>query len=138
MTTPTPSGRITLHVCTTCRRGDEPLGDKKDRSGYKLFEAVQEQLGQRQDVDAIDLIGVECLSGCSRGCTIAVSGDDKWTFVIGDLDPEKHAEDIVTYARQHGAHEEGLPTWRERPEAIRKGVLARVPAITLPTREAAE
>ncbi len=136
--TSSSTGRITLHVCTTCRRGAEPLEPKEDRSGAKMYHAVREELSGRNDTQDIDLVSVECLSGCTRGCTVAVSGDNKWTFVIGDLDPTEHPQDIVTYALQHGAHEEGLPTWRERPAAIRKGVLARVPAIVSKTKEAAE
>lgn len=114
------------------------LGPKEDRSGYKLFCGIRDEISGRSDARNIDLVPVECLSGCSRGCTIAVSGDNKWTFVIGDLDPNEHAQDVVTYTLQHGAHEEGLPVWRERPQAIRKGVLARVPTIAPPAKEAAE
>lgn len=130
--------RITLHVCTTCRRGDEPLEPRENRSGAKMYAAVESEISQHCDKHTIDLIPVECLSGCKRGCTIAVSGEGKWTFVIGDLSPELNAADVVTYALQHGAHDEGLPTWRDRPEAIRKGVLARVPAISTKRQEAAE
>lgn len=130
---------VTLYVCTTCRRNNEPLEPKDQRSGAIMFRKVHEEL-EKQGVSTneIELVGVECLSGCNRGCTAAVSAKDKWTFVVGDLDPAHHVDDIVTYAKQYGGDAEGLPRWRDRPEIIRKGVLARVPAFTATQKEAAE
>ena len=61
-----------------------------------------------------------------NSCTVAVSGPGKWTYVIGALDPEQHADDVVRFARLHHAHDEGLPVWRERPVHIRKNTIARV------------
>ena len=58
-----------------------------------------------------------------------LTGASKWTYVIGGLDPDRHAGDILEFARQHQAHEEGLPVWRERPDHIRKNTIARVPPL---------
>ena len=79
----------------------------------------------------LTVLGVACLSNCQRGCSAAVTGQGKWTYVIGNLDPERHAPDILAFARQHSSHELGLPVWRERPEHIRKNTIARVPPMPL-------
>lgn len=97
----------------------------KPRPGRLLLSAVERELAG--DGAALDLVPVECLSNCLGSCTVAVAAPGKWTYVIGGLDPDRHATDIVTFARQHQAHEAGLPVWRERPEHIRKNVVARVP-----------
>jgi predicted metal-binding protein len=101
----------TLHVCVTCR--SEATAPDAERPGARLLAAVA------------------CLSNCQRGCSAAVTGADKWTFVIGGLDPDLHAGEILQFARQHHAHDQGLPIWRERPDYIRKNTIARVPPLPL-------
>ena len=132
------SARVTLYVCTTCRRNGEPLEPRDHRSGVRLKRALAAEIARRVDAIAIDLVPVECLSGCKHGCTIAVSAPGKWTFVVGDLDPACHVGDVITFAAQHAAHSEGLPLWRERPEVVRKGVLARVPSLMTNNKEPAD
>jgi predicted metal-binding protein len=70
-----------------------------------------------------------CLAVCKRPCTVAFSGADKWTYLIGDLDPESHVDEIVSAAKSFAASENGIVPWRERPASFRKGVIARVPPI---------
>ncbi len=117
----TPS---TLYVCVTCR-GATPAAAEGPRAGVRLLEAIERQLGEADD--GLAVTPVECLSNCQRGCSAAVAAAGKWTYVIGDLDPDRHAGDIVDFARLHRAHELGLPVWRERPAHIRKSTIARVP-----------
>ena len=136
----TPVSRATLYVCTTCRRGGEPLEPRDNRSGAKMFKAIHGEMAEQtaETQARIDVVPVECLSGCSRACTIGVSAPGKWSFVIGGLEPEKNAPDAITFALQHAGTSDGLPTWRERPEVIKRGVLARLPSIPEPNKEAAE
>lgn len=70
---------------------------------------------------------VECLSVCKRPCTIAVSGPGRWTYIYGDLNAETSVETILDGLRRYAATSDGLVPWRERPEAFRKGVVARIP-----------
>ena len=120
----TPS---TLYVCTTCRSSADaaPSADRP-RAGERLLTAARERATVDADPET-RIVGVECLSNCSRGCTVAVAAPGKWTYVIGNLDGEQHAGDILAFARQHSAHETGVPVWREHPEHIRKNTIARVP-----------
>ena len=115
----------TLYVCVTCRReaddSDEP------RPGARLYAAVQRALADT--VEGPALVAVECLSNCRRSCSTAVAAPDKWTYVVGNLDPEQHVADIIAFARLHQAHEAGLPAWRERPLHIRRNTVARVPPL---------
>ena len=92
--------RVTLHVCVTCRRGDEALEPKEERSGYKIQLALAGAISPSQAA-SIDLQAAECLSGCKRGCAVALAAPGKWSFVIADLDPECHAADILTFAEQY-------------------------------------
>ena len=96
-----------------------------ERPGARLLAAVE---GRPEPERAgLNVVAVECLSNCQRSCSAAVTAPGKWTYVIGGLDPDLHAGDILEFARLHQAHEQGLPVWRERPIHIRKNTIARVP-----------
>ncbi len=118
----------TLYVCVTCRGSGEASANES-RAGARLLAAVERGLAEA--ATNLSVVGVECLSNCSRSCSAAVAAPGKWTYVIGNLDPEQHTSDILAFAQQHSAHDLGLPAWRERPEHIRKNTIARVPPISL-------
>ncbi len=115
----------TLFVCVTCRGTDTDGADAGSRPGARLFAALD---GQATD---IEVVAVECLSNCQRSCTAAVTAPGKWTYVIGHLDPDRHVDDILSFARAHDRHPVGLPVWRERPVHVRKNTIARVPPMPL-------
>ncbi len=78
--------------------------DRADlRPGARLLAEVEQRLAADGD-KGIDVVPANCLSNCPRGCSAAVSASGKWTYVIGDLDPDRHAGDIIDFARQHRAH----------------------------------
>jgi predicted metal-binding protein len=117
-----------LFVCITCRLLGETTEDQEARPGARLMKILSQRL---EGAEHIEIVPVECLSNCNRGCTVAVSGPGKWTYVIGALDPEQHADDVVQFARLHHSHADGLPVWRERPVHIRKNTIARVPPLSV-------
>jgi predicted metal-binding protein len=118
-----------LFVCITCRLLGETGEDAQGRPGARLMKILSQRL--EDGTQNIEIVPVECLSNCNRGCTVAVSGPGKWTYVIGALDPEQHADDVVQFARLHHSHADGLPVWRERPVHIRKNTIARVPPLSV-------
>ena len=119
-----------LYVCITCRGTPAAAFDAPAalRPGARLLAAVERHLAD-VDNEGIEVVPANCLSNCLRGCSAAVAGSGKWTYVIGDLDPDRHAGDIVDFARMHQAHEQGVPEWRDRPEHVRKHTIARVPPV---------
>ena len=56
----------------------------------------------------------------------------KWTYVVGDLDPEVHVDDVVSMAVRYGLTDNGIVPWRERPQSFRKGVVSRIPPLGFP------
>jgi predicted metal-binding protein len=118
--------RVTIFVCVSCRRPANGADDSFDEPGPHLVEALQANL-LKGGHDRIAVTSVECLAVCKRPCTVALSAADKWTYLIGDLDPESHSQEIVAAALAFGASENGIVPWRERPTSFRKGVIARVP-----------
>jgi predicted metal-binding protein len=111
----------TLLVCVTCKSDDMVLG-------AGLFAALGDRLAGETE---IALRPIECLSVCTRPCTIALAAPGKWTYVVGDLTREAHVEDIVTAARRYAAAPAGIVPWRDRPLPFRKGVVSRTPPLAL-------
>lgn len=77
---------------------------------------------------------VECMSACSRPCVVAFAGEGKHTYLFGDLslDPETlalTATAILDCARKYYQSDQGLLPWAERPEPLKKGILARIPSL---------
>jgi predicted metal-binding protein len=68
-----------------------------------------------------------CLGICKRVCTVSLSGEGRYTFLFGDLDPSRDAGDLVAMAKACAAAEHGFVPWKDRPPALRKGTIARVP-----------
>jgi predicted metal-binding protein len=116
---------ICLHVCVTCRQAGDP-DDKALRPGAILHRALVGALSH-PDAPLVRVEAVECLSVCKRPCTIALSGPGRWSYIYGDLNAETSVETILDGLRRYAATSDGLVPWRERPEAFRQGVVARIP-----------
>ncbi len=133
----TTVARITVFVCVSCRPSADAAA-ASDRSGAELAD----MLGQRLRVagaDDVTVTGVECLAVCKRPSTIAISAHGHWTYIVGDLDLERDADDIVATILAYRRAENGIVPWKERPAPFRKGVIARVPPLGFvqPARETA-
>src|SRR5258708_36920059 len=116
-----------LFVCITCRLLGETSEETQARPGARLMEILSQRLEDgEQD---IEIVPVECLSNCTPGCTVAVSGPGKWTYVIGALDPDQHAGDVLQLARLHHAHADGRPDCRQLPVPIRNNTDTQDPPL---------
>ena len=111
---------VNLSICVTCQ--NTPA--EGERLGAQLYRALETMLGQRSD---IRLKPVECMAVCKRACTIVVSAPGKWTYVIGDLDPTQHMDELFTYLDAYANDPNGTPSLKSRPAAIRSGTIARIP-----------
>ncbi|MDP1839519.1 MAG: DUF1636 domain-containing protein [Reyranella sp.] len=121
---------VTIFVCISCRRSLGDAEESFDQPGRGLVDMLQARLRDRGQT-CVAVTPVDCLAVCKRPCTVALAGADKWTYLIGDLDPCSHAEEIVSAALSFAASENGIVPWRERPASFRKGVIARVPPISV-------
>lgn len=112
-----------IYVCVTCRAE----GDASDlRPGARLHTAL---LAECASDEHLEVVPVECLSVCKRPCTVSFAAADKWTYVYGDLSPETSAATVREAATLYAAAPDGLIPWKLRPDAIKRGVVARVPPL---------
>lgn len=111
-----------VSVCTACRPGDM---DAAEPQGAAFAAALTAALADRPD---IHVCPADCLAVCRRPATLAFSGLARWTYVVADL---TDIADAAAFARAYADSPNGIVAWRERPLAIRKGVVARVPPLFL-------
>ncbi|MEM9249445.1 MAG: DUF1636 domain-containing protein [Pseudomonadota bacterium] len=118
-----PSETVELLVCTKCRHGDT-VPDEAERPGATLYG----QLAQT-GLQGVRIVPVECLSNCTNGCTVALRGPGRWTYVYGRFDPASDAETVLDGAARYAASADGLVPWRERSQHFRKNCIARIPPL---------
>lgn len=119
---------IELLVCMTCRNPvarAESLSDPEAlRPGASLASRLVNRLPK-----GVRIVPVQCLSNCSRGCTVALRGPGRWTYVYGDLNPAEHVDVIAEGAVLYRDTPNGVVPWRQRPEHFRRNCIARIPPI---------
>lgn len=119
-----------LLICVTCKTSApaDPLAPEDEaRPGAQLYAALM--AGELPA--GLHVRAVECLSNCTRGCTVALRGGDRWSYVYGNLDPATDVETLRDGAARYQAAADGLVPWRERSQHFRKNCIARIPPLTL-------
>ncbi|MBD2451756.1 DUF1636 family protein [Nostoc sp. FACHB-152] len=118
----------TLFVCKTCASVWQDGKRVGESGGQKLLHQIQ-QLAQDWELrEEFPIQEVECMSACNRSCVVAFAAKDKLTYLFGDLDADSSAA-ILECASQYYTKPEGLLPWSERPEPLKKGILAKIPPI---------
>ena len=119
----------TLFVCQTCAslwQDGKRLGES---GGQKLLHEIQ-QLAQDWALrDEFPIQAVECMSACNRSCVVAFAAKGKLTYLFGDLSVDDSAAAVLECASQYYTKTDGLLPWSERPEPLKKGILAKIPAL---------
>ena len=116
-----------LLVCVTCKReGANPLDEV--RPGARLLDDI----ATKALPEGVRVVGVNCLQNCEGGCTVALRGGHRWTYVFGNLCDTSQTEMLLDGAARYHATADGLIPWRERPEHFKRNCVARIPPPTLP------
>lgn len=121
----------TLFVCTTCAtiwQDGKPQGKS---GGQTLLEALQEQYEQWELRADFAIQAVKCMSACSHACTVSFTGIGKHTYLFGELSVNQGtAQAILDCAELYYTQPDGNMPWSERPDALKKGIVARIPPLT--------
>lgn len=115
---------VLVSVCVSCRAAGGPDGA---RPGADLLAALREAATGAGP--AFTARAVQCLSVCKRPCTVALSAPGRYTYVFGDVDAARGVDDLVACIEAYRDREHGYLLWRERPESLRRGIVARIPPL---------
>jgi predicted metal-binding protein len=122
---PSTGRSMTLFVCVTCRDANHVVSADAPCAGARLHANIVAAVSD----PLIHIVPVECLSVCKRTCAVSFAAPGKWTYVYGDIAADSAAETILDGARLYAQAPDGLIPWKQRPEALKKGAVARVPPL---------
>lgn len=115
---------MTILVCRTCR--DSTGSDAFPRPGALLAAAARDAAAAH----AIPVAEIECLGNCKRRLSAALIKQGAWNYVFGDLTTDS-AADLVDGAMLFATSTDGLLPWRGRPDSLKRGLVARIPPLSL-------
>ena len=122
-------------VCTTCR-----WPKNGERVGAHLLNKIEAAVTESGLAEAhnLDVVGVECMAGCSRSCTIGYQAEGKASYLFGDINPNEAVDALVDFAEQYATTPDGWTRSTDRPAGLRGKTLSRIPGLRKITAEIAE
>jgi predicted metal-binding protein len=129
-----PGGEACLSVCFRCKPEGWPGDADARRPGADLADAIEAE-ATRRGIDLEVLRDVRCMSQCKRPCVVAFSGEGRFTYLFGDLNPARDAAAVLEAFALYRTRPDGFMERFERPEVMRAGILGRVPPLTTGARQ---
>ncbi len=123
-----------LLVCTTCASTWQD-GKKVGVSGGEILLDHLAKLHQSWDRRSqFEIREVSCMSACSHACVVTFACAGKYSYLFGDLPSDAAnipitASAILACAEIYGDRSNGMLAWKERPEPLKSGVIARIPPL---------
>jgi predicted metal-binding protein len=122
-----------IYVCITCRRAGDGESEPRhsastDARERALGAILAEATAKAAEGTGIVVRPIRCLANCTRGPSAAMRCNGSWTYVFGGLDVACGPA-LVEGARLLAGAADGLMPWRGRPDALKRGLIARVPPI---------
>jgi predicted metal-binding protein len=118
-----------LSICTTYRDGLETSDCL--RGGARLAQHI---LARNVDLTTaiVKLRGVRCISQCKRPCIASLCGHGRFSYIFGDLDPERsdHVDALLELIARYRTAPEGFLERQDRPKLLRANILGRLPPLS--------
>ncbi|MGB3636908.1 MAG: DUF1636 domain-containing protein [Rivularia sp. (in: cyanobacteria)] len=123
----------TILVCSSCASTWQDGKRVGTSGGEKLLKELEEKHQDWTLSEEFTVKSVECMSACSHSCAVAFTAPGKMTYLFGDLDRDSEALSdtsaaVLECASLYYQKPDGQMPWSERPQALKKGVLARIPS----------
>jgi predicted metal-binding protein len=120
-------------VCSTCASTWQDGKRVGISGGEKLLEELTQQNQERASKAQWEIAPVQCMSACSQSCVVALTAPDKFTYVFGNLGHDADglsatANAVLECASLYTQKADGAMPWAERPQALKKGIIARIPS----------
>jgi predicted metal-binding protein len=120
--------RHAILVCSTCASVWQNGKRVGVSGGQKLLEELTQQSQNWSHSSAFTIQSVECMSACSNSCVIAFTAPGKFTYLFGNLSYDSNSfTAVLKCANLYFQKPDGIMSWSERPEPLKKGIIARIP-----------
>jgi predicted metal-binding protein len=120
----------TLFVCKSCRRSSEELLENQPYDGSILLDKITTLSAKKFAGAELEIQSVGCLWACDRGCVIAVSNQDKPTYLLGNLPPdEENASALLEFIEMYISHRKGAVNWDKLPIQLDSAFLGCIPSV---------
>ncbi|MBD2778832.1 DUF1636 domain-containing protein [Iningainema tapete] len=123
-----------LFVCTTCSSVWKDGKRVGESGGEKLFQQLLQHHQEWKLHEEFTIQPVECMSACDRSCVISFACVGKFIYLFGDLPSDLSPTEIAGVfecADKYYTHPQGKLPWAERQEPLKKGILARIPPLSV-------
>ena len=67
----------------------------------------------------VQVVPTLCFANCERGCTAGISAPGKWSYMMGELDPEQ-AADLLLYGEAYAKAKTGVVLPSGRPASLQR------------------
>ena len=118
----------TLFVCVLCCSSKTDRKPDELSDGQFLFNRLSEELEVCDWHEDINLHPVRCMGACSRSCVAAFAAPNKLTFILSELSAAESPE-LLQFSGQYVVCPDGKVPYKERPEAVKKGIHAVLPSL---------
>ena len=105
-------------VCTRCLA---------DAGGPDLIDRLRRLLDGELE-KAFTVGGIRCMAGCARPLAVGFSSPGKASYLFGDVDPDRDAEHLISFARLYRALDDGWCNEGQRPAGLAGKIVARIPS----------
>ncbi|WP_414571530.1 DUF1636 family protein [Nostoc sp. CCY 9925] len=119
----------TIFVCKSCHRSSEERPENPPFHGEFLLDEVNNLCNQKFTSDEIEIQSVGCLWACSQGCVVAVSSEEKPTYLFVNLGVEKSAAALVEFMQLYIKSRKGAIAWEKLPELLQSAIFAQIPPV---------
>ncbi|MDZ8079240.1 MAG: DUF1636 family protein [Nostoc sp. SerVER01] len=119
----------TIFVCKACHRSSEKRPENPPFDGTFLFDEVNNLCSKQFTSDQLEIQPVGCLWACSQGCVVAVSSDEKPTYLFVNLSLEKSAAALLEFMQLYIKSRKGAISWEKLPELLQSAIFAQIPSV---------
>lgn len=113
-----------LQVCIECKHPSRIKQWQSKPGGKDLYDKLAHQL---KATKVITVRPVACLGNCSCRCRVSVTGRNRWTWLLGDINPDKDISFVLSFVSDWLNADKGLIPKGSRSEKLIKKALGRVP-----------
>ncbi|MEA5605579.1 DUF1636 family protein [Nostoc sp. UHCC 0252] len=119
----------TIFVCKSCHNSSEERPEKSPFDGDTLLDKVNTLCSKKLPSDEITIQPVGCLWACSQGCVVAVSSDEKPTYLFVNLTPEESAAALLEFMQLYIKSRKGNIVWEKLPQVLQPAIFAQIPPV---------